>query len=116
MFLTQYIEHMHTGANAFQRALGQVAQPGFQHALEEGKAQARLEAVVPQAVLEVRGGARGFTLVNVPTLSAIFHLADEDSREDAMRILFSPQPFEAGFESALKKFSVHPPLREVIGL
>ncbi len=114
--LTHYVEHMQTGVAAFVQGLERISRAGFRHTLEEGKAQARLEATVPQAVFEVRGGPRGFTLVSVPTLSAIFHLADARSHEDAMQILFTPQPFEASFESALKKFPVHEPLRAVAGL
>ncbi len=113
---THYIQHMHSGAGAFAQALARIAQPGFQHLFEEAKAQARLAAAVPGAVLEVRGGARGFTLVSVPTLSAIFHLADARSRDDAMEILFTPQPFDEGFHAALKKFSVHESLRSAAEL
>jgi hypothetical protein len=111
-----YIERMQSGTTAFVRGLEQVSSPGFRHMIEESKAKARLEAALPQAVLEVRGGPRGFTLVTVPVLSAIFHLADTNSHEDAMRLFFTPEPFETSFESALKRFPVHEPLKAVAGL
>jgi hypothetical protein len=111
-----YVERMRVGAAEFARGLERVSSPGFRHMIEESKAKARLEAALPQAVLEVRGGSRGFTLVTVPMLSAIFHLADTNSHEDAMRLFFTPEPFEASFESVLKRFPVHEPLCAVAGL
>jgi hypothetical protein len=115
-FRIQSLDRMQTGIDAFARGLRGVSRPGFRHRLEQRKAEIKLQAVLPDAALQVCGGPGGWTLVTVPTLSSILRLNGETERERAMRILFTPQPFSSSFETAARQFALHEPFRAVADL
>lgn len=111
--LLQYLERMQKGTAEFAAGLRYISRPAFRSVLEQEKAKARLEAILPDAAFRVQGGASGYTLVTVPALISIFHLDGERAREQAMEIFFTPQPLNSAFESAARSFSLHEPFGDI---
>ena len=112
-YLVHHVEHMQKGSADFSAGLKHISRPAFRTALEQEKAQARLESILPDAVFHVQGGGTGYTLVKVPALLSIFHLDCDRDREQAMEIFFTPRTLDATLKSAVRNFPLHEPFREI---
>jgi hypothetical protein len=112
-YFYQRLNQMQDGSDIFKKAFQSVSKPAFRYQLEERKAEADLQAILPSAKLKVIGGPEGLKLVTVPMLPSIFRLENQTQRDSATRTFFTPQPFATVFESARRQFDLHAPFKTI---
>lgn len=108
------LDSMRTGIDAFTAELRRVSRPAYHAKLSQAKALHAIQAAIPGATLELNSGAAGdWAMVRTRSLGMVFAPRTSSERQALAQTMFSLQPFDHSFRSALKKFSVQPSLHRV---